>query len=223
MSNVGPLGHFMGIEVLQSTKGYLSQSKYIQELIARSGLTDDCTAATPMDIHLQLCPDDGSPLQDPSRYRYIVGSLVYLTITRPDIAHDVHILSQLVSAPTSDHYGHLLRVLRYLRGTTSRGLIVIFLFGFMPTLMPLGQVIALIAALLQVIVFSLVPLLLHGNQRSKLLYQDLVQKQNFELLLPLLSRLYGYDGYWLILVSLVILLHLFCVIALEPFKLQMIL
>jgi hypothetical protein len=91
-------------------------------LLARSGLSDNRTAATPMDIHLQLCLDDGSPLKDPSRYRHIVGSLVYLTITRPDIAHVVHILSQFVSASTSVHYGHLLRVLRYLRGTTSRGL-----------------------------------------------------------------------------------------------------
>jgi hypothetical protein len=48
-----------------------------------------------------------------------VGNLVYLTVTWPDIAHAVHILSQFVSAPTSVHFGHLLRVLRYLRGTTS--------------------------------------------------------------------------------------------------------
>jgi len=51
-----------------------------------------------------------------------MGSLVYLTITRPDIAHAVHILSQFVSAPTSVHFGHLLRVLRYLRGTSSHSL-----------------------------------------------------------------------------------------------------
>jgi hypothetical protein len=86
-------------------------------------LIDNRTAATPMDIHLQLCPNDGSPLQDPSRYRHIVGSLVYLNITRPDIVHVVHILSQFVSAHISVHYGHLLRVLRYLQGTTSRGLL----------------------------------------------------------------------------------------------------
>jgi hypothetical protein len=73
-----------------------------------------------MDLHLQLCPTDGTPLVDPSRYRHIVGSLVYLTVTRPDIAHTVHILSQFVSARTSVHFGHLLQVLRYLRGTSSR-------------------------------------------------------------------------------------------------------
>ena len=121
MSDLGPLSFFLGIEVLRSAKGYyLSQSKYIQDLIARSGITDNRTAATPMDLHLQLRPNDGTPLADPSRYRHIVGSLVYLTVTRPDIAHAVHILSQFVGAPTSVHFGHLLRVLRYLRGTSSQ-------------------------------------------------------------------------------------------------------
>jgi len=121
MSDLGPLSYFLGIEVKQCASGYyISQSKYIQDLIARSGLTDNRTTATPMDLHLQLRPTDGIPLPDPSRYRHLVGSLVYLTVTRPDIAHAVHILSQFVSAPTSVHFGHLLRVLRYLRGTASR-------------------------------------------------------------------------------------------------------
>jgi len=123
MSDLGPLSYFLGIEVKQSAKGcYLSQSKYIQDLITRSGITDHRTAATPMDLHLHLRPTDGTPLKDPSRYRHIVGSLVYLTVTRPDIAHAVHILSQFVSAPTTVHFGHLLRVLRYLRGTSSHSL-----------------------------------------------------------------------------------------------------
>ena len=51
-----------------------------------------------------------------------MGSLVYLAVIRSDISHAVHILSQLVGAPTSVHYVHLLQVLRYLRGTASRGL-----------------------------------------------------------------------------------------------------
>ena len=125
MSYLGPLSYFLGIEVKQCANGYyISQTKYIQDLIARSGITDNRTTATPMDLHLQLHPTNGTPLPDPSRYRHLVGSLVYLTVyltvTRPDIAHAVHILSQFVSAPTFVHFGHLLRVLRYLRGTASR-------------------------------------------------------------------------------------------------------
>jgi len=99
MIDQGPLSYFLGIEVLHSKQGYyISQSKYIQDLFDRSGLTDNKIAATPMDLHLQLCPTDGTPLQDPARYRHIVGSLVYLTVTRPDIAHAVHILSQFAVA-----------------------------------------------------------------------------------------------------------------------------
>jgi hypothetical protein len=123
MPDLGPLSYFLGIEVKLTSDGYyLSQHKYLQDLITRSGLTDTRTTATPMELHLQLRPNDGTPLVDPSRYCQIVGSLVYLTITRPDIAHAVHILSQFVSAPTSIHYAHLLRLLRSLRRTASQRL-----------------------------------------------------------------------------------------------------
>jgi hypothetical protein len=121
MSDLGALSYFLGIEVLQTQNGiYLSQAKYIQDLLDRSGLSDTRIVATPMDLHLSLRPTDGTPLEDPSRYIHLVGSLVYLTVTRPDIAHAVQILSQFVSAPTSVHYGHLLRVLRYFRGTKTQ-------------------------------------------------------------------------------------------------------
>lgn len=100
MSNLGSLSYLMGIEVLHNEKGYyISQSKYIQDLIDRFGITDNQTTATPIYLHLKLHPNDGTPLENPSRYGHIVGSLVYLTVTRPDIAHAVHILSQFVSAP----------------------------------------------------------------------------------------------------------------------------
>ena len=80
MTDLGPLSYFLGIEFSRSDKGYyISQSKYIQDLIARYGITDSRTAATPMDIHLQLCPMDDTPLEDPARYHHIVGSLVYLS------------------------------------------------------------------------------------------------------------------------------------------------
>jgi hypothetical protein len=77
MSYLGPLGYFLGMRYYNLQRDIISHGpKYIQDLIARSSLSDNRTAVTPMDIHLQLCSSDGSPLQDPSRYRHIVGSLV---------------------------------------------------------------------------------------------------------------------------------------------------
>ena len=123
MTDLGPLRYFLGITISSHPDGYrLSQQWYTLDLLARYGLTDTRTAATPMKLHLQLRASDGVPLSDPSRYRHLVGSLVYLTVTRPDISHAVRILSQFVGASTSVHYAHLLRVPRYLRGTASRGL-----------------------------------------------------------------------------------------------------
>src|SRR3954465_4271134 len=78
---------------------------------------------TPMELHLKLRHDDGTPLPNPTRYRELVGSLIYLTATRPDISQTVQVLSQFMHAPTSIHYAALLRVLRYLRNTISRSLL----------------------------------------------------------------------------------------------------
>uniref|UniRef100_A0ACD5U5A0 Uncharacterized protein n=1 Tax=Avena sativa TaxID=4498 RepID=A0ACD5U5A0_AVESA len=75
-----------------------------------------------MELNVKLQPIDVDPLSDPTRYRHLVGSLVYLAVTRPDISYPIHILIQFVSAPTTVHYSHLLRVLRYLRGTITRRL-----------------------------------------------------------------------------------------------------
>jgi len=123
MTDLGPLHYFLGIEITSHPDGFrLSQQRYTLNLLAHSGLTDTRTAATPMELYLQLQAIDGTPLSDPSRYRYLVGGLIYLVVTRLDISHVVHILSQFVGSPTSVHYAHLLQALCYLRGTTSRSL-----------------------------------------------------------------------------------------------------
>ncbi|XP_023765590.2 uncharacterized mitochondrial protein AtMg00810-like [Lactuca sativa] len=118
MKDLGLLCYFLGIEVAQSKKEYLlSQTKYISDLFTRAGLSDNRTIDTPLETNARYSHTDGVPLYDLNLYRTVVGSLVYLTVTRPDIAHAVHVVSQFVTAPTSVHWGVVLRILRYLRGT----------------------------------------------------------------------------------------------------------
>ncbi|KAJ9560393.1 hypothetical protein OSB04_005553 [Centaurea solstitialis] len=123
MKDLGDLHYFLGLEVLSDASGiYLCQAKYVSDLLSKAGLSDNKVASTPLEHNLHLAPNAGTPLQDPTRYRQLVGSLVYLTVTRPDIAYAVHTVSQFMAAPCSDHYVAVLRILRYLKGTMFHGL-----------------------------------------------------------------------------------------------------
>jgi hypothetical protein len=123
MSDLGPLRYFLGIEISSTPERFfLSQEKYIQDLLDRASLINYRIAETPMELNVHLMSTDGEPLEDPTRYHHIIGSLVYLGVTRPDISYSVYILSQFISAPTHIHYSHLLHVPRYLHGTISHHL-----------------------------------------------------------------------------------------------------
>ncbi|KAJ9549008.1 hypothetical protein OSB04_021551, partial [Centaurea solstitialis] len=123
MKDLGKLHYFLGLEVLSDSRGtYLCQAKYTSDPLSRAGITDQKVVSTPLESNLHLTPNAGPPLKDPTLYRQLVGSLVYLTVTRPDIAYAVHIVSQFMSAPCSDHYAAVLRILRYLKGTMFHGL-----------------------------------------------------------------------------------------------------
>jgi hypothetical protein len=88
MSDLGPLRYFLGIEISCTPEGFfLSQEKYIKDILDRASLTDHRTAKTPMELNVHLTSTDGEPLEDPTPYRHIVGSLVYLSVTRPDISY----------------------------------------------------------------------------------------------------------------------------------------
>ncbi|KAJ9535148.1 hypothetical protein OSB04_un001773 [Centaurea solstitialis] len=106
MKDLGDLHYFLGLEVLSDASGvYLCQAKYVSDLLSKAGLSDNKVASTPLEhTNPHLTPNAGTPLQDPTRYRQLVGSLVYLTVTRPDIAYAVHTVSQFMAAPCSDHY-----------------------------------------------------------------------------------------------------------------------
>ncbi|XP_059277597.1 uncharacterized mitochondrial protein AtMg00810-like [Lycium ferocissimum] len=101
----------------------LTQQKYASNLVATAGLTDDKVVYTPMEINTKYKEADGEPFSDPTLYRQLVGSLVYLTMTRPDISYAVQVLSQFVANPYRVHYTALLCVIRYVRGSMSRGVL----------------------------------------------------------------------------------------------------
>ncbi|XP_015387678.1 secreted RxLR effector protein 161-like [Citrus sinensis] len=118
MKDLGRLSFFLGLEVLSASSGYyLSQAKYASDFLARAGLTDSQIASTPLDPNIKFVPSDGTPLSDATLYRQLVGSLVYLTVARPDIAHVVHVVSQFMSAPRFTHYATVIHIMRYLKGT----------------------------------------------------------------------------------------------------------
>ncbi|GKV53337.1 hypothetical protein SLEP1_g59870 [Rubroshorea leprosula] len=94
MKDLGVLSYFLGLEVTSSVDGYLlSQVKYAFDLVSKAELNDGKSVSTPLEHNVKLTPMDDSPLSDLTRYGQLVGSLVYLTKTRPDIAYAVHIVS----------------------------------------------------------------------------------------------------------------------------------
>ncbi|CAL5437536.1 unnamed protein product [Camellia sinensis] len=123
MKDLGLLSYFLNLEISHDPSSYfLSQAKYTSDLLARAGLTDFKTASTPVDLQTHLTLLDGHLLSNAILYRQLVGSLVYLTVTRPDITYAVHIVSQFMAAPRSLHYDALVCILRYLKGTMFHGL-----------------------------------------------------------------------------------------------------
>uniref|UniRef100_A0A2N9GK30 Integrase catalytic domain-containing protein n=1 Tax=Fagus sylvatica TaxID=28930 RepID=A0A2N9GK30_FAGSY len=123
MKDLGSASYFLGLEISHNSHGYfLSQQKYTQDLINLVGLSDDKQVDTPLEVNVKYSKNDGEPITDPTLYRRVVGSLVYLTVTRPDIAHAVQLVSQFVSDPRRLHLTALHRIIRYLRSTSDLGL-----------------------------------------------------------------------------------------------------
>ena len=83
MKDLRHLSYFLGLETTHFTNElYITQAKYASKLLSRAGLTDSKTVDTPVELNGHLTPSWGKPLSNPSLYRRLVGSLVYLTITQ---------------------------------------------------------------------------------------------------------------------------------------------
>ena len=123
MKDLGHLSYFLCLEITNSTdRLYITQAKYVSKLLSRVELTDSKTVDTSIELNMHLTPSGGKPLSNPSLYRHLVGSLVYLTVTHLDISYAVHQVNQYLSALRSTHYVTVLRILRYLKGTLFHGL-----------------------------------------------------------------------------------------------------
>ena len=91
MKDLGHLSYFLGLEITHSIDElYITQAKYAFELLSRAGLIDSKTVDTSVELNAHLALLVGKPLSNPSLYIRLVGSLVYLTVTRPDISYVVH-------------------------------------------------------------------------------------------------------------------------------------
>lgn len=126
MKDLGMLKYFLGIEILENDNGIcMTQRKYCLELLQEFGLLAAKPVTTPLPENCVLAVDESETdkfLKDIGEYQKLLGKLIYLTHTRPDISYAVHCLSQYMHSPLQSHLKIALRVLRYLKNAPGTGI-----------------------------------------------------------------------------------------------------
>ncbi|XP_056688715.1 uncharacterized mitochondrial protein AtMg00810-like [Spinacia oleracea] len=125
MKDLGELTYFLGLEVFRSSSGFfVSQRKYALDFLKEHHMVDVKSVLLPMESNLKLTTDNGELLPSPTPYQRLLGRLIYLTITRPNISFTVQLLSQFMHQPTSVHMQVAKRLLRYIAGTFNQGILL---------------------------------------------------------------------------------------------------
>ena len=108
----------MGIEIVHTKEGiWLSQRQYALDMLSKYGMVDCKPISMPLDQNLKLRADEGQVLEDVTMYRKIVGSLIYLTISRPDLSYIVGLESQFMQLPRKPHLDAMRCTLHYVSAT----------------------------------------------------------------------------------------------------------
>ena len=124
MTDLGLMRYFLGIQVKQENgRISLSQEKYATDLLKKFNMSCCKPTCTPMIINEKLSRNDGAEKVDETIYRKLVGSLIYLTNTRPDLVYAVSVVSRFMSEPSKLHFAAAKRILRYVQGTKSYGVV----------------------------------------------------------------------------------------------------
>jgi hypothetical protein len=123
MTDMGPLHFFLGIEISQDASGIkLSQAKYARDLLERFHMTNCKSAPTPFLSGVILEDGGDTPLVDNTLYIQLVGSLLYLTLSRPDLSYAIGALSRFMQEPHELHWKATKHILRYVHGIITFGI-----------------------------------------------------------------------------------------------------
>eukprot|EP00253_Pinus_taeda_P008751 PITA_08751 len=124
MTDLGLLRYFLGIEVKQTENDiFIPQLKYVAEILERFKMQNSKSAPTPTVIGLKLSKEDCNSNVNLTLYRSMIGSLMYLTATRPDIVYAVSLVSRFMETPKETHWQATKRILRYVNGTKQYGIL----------------------------------------------------------------------------------------------------
>ena len=122
MTDLGQMTFFLGMEVQQNNDEiFICQKKYAKEILMKFHMEECKVTSTPMNNKEKFCEKDGAPKVDEELYRSLIGCLMYLTTTRPDIMNAVSILSRYMHCASQIHFQAGKRILRYVKGTTDYG------------------------------------------------------------------------------------------------------
>jgi hypothetical protein len=123
MSMIGELSFFLGLQIKQlKDRIFVSQSKYLKDILKKFGLENAKPIKTPMATNGHLDLDEGGTIVDQKLFRSIIGSLLYIIASRPDVMFRVCMCARLQASPREVHLKTVKRILRYLKHTTNIGL-----------------------------------------------------------------------------------------------------